>query len=170
LIAFCQDRTIVAPRLMAAASHSPCVLADSLRHATARLTPTQRAGVEAHAGLSRLFLALDVLGPKGAPGSSIAARIGLMSRTTLWRLFIANFGCTYFQFVRRWRVDVAEPVYRNGTAHLRQDVAAVRSGLGNRARMRAAFLACRGRLPTGRASPAVALTLDCGLPLFAASG
>lgn len=139
-----------------------------LRSARSRLSPEERAAVEADPALERLFLALDLLGAKGAPRDVGAARIALVSRTTLWRRFCAVLKCTYFRFVRRWRAAAAALVYRRGKGHVRQDVAAERTGLRNRSRLRAAFIACTGRLPTGRWpralawSPTLALRVGTG--------
>jgi AraC-like DNA-binding protein len=135
-----------------------------------RLSPEQRAAVEADPALARLFLALDLLGAKEAPRDAAAARIALVSRTTLWRRCLASLGCTYFEFVRAWRAAAAALLYRCGKGHVRQDVAAKRTGLGSRSRLRAAFLACTGLLPTGGAPRSLAHDAWRGPPLFAGSG
>ena len=138
---------ILAPQLSAALCRTPGALRDPRRYPTARLTREQRESIDADPGLTRLFFALDVLGPKGAPGSSMAARLAGVSRTTLWRRFRAIFGHGYFHFVREMRVDALDLLYQVGRSTLRLEVAAERSGLGNAARARAAFIALRRPLP-----------------------
>jgi AraC-like DNA-binding protein len=160
----------VSPRLNAAVAREACVYLDKWRYASARLSPMQRRAVEEDPRLARLFLALDLLGPKGAPRGALAAQLALVSTTTLWRLFRAVLGCTYFKFVRRWRVAAAALIYRCGKGHLRQDVAAERTGFWTRSRLRAAFLACTGLLPTGRAPRSLASASRRRSPLFAGTG
>jgi transcriptional regulator GlxA family with amidase domain len=160
----------ISPRLQAAVEREAIVYVDRRRYASARLSPRQRRAVEADPRLDRLFGALDVLGTKGAPGTALAARLALVSTPTLWRLFRAVLGCTYFAFVRRWRVDAASAIYQGGKGHLRQDVAAERTGFWTRSRLRAAFLACTGLLPTGRAPRSLASASRRRSPLFAGTG
>lgn len=141
-----------------------------LRGARALLSPTQLAAVEDDPALARLFLGLDLLGAKDAPEDADAARLALVSRTTLWRRCVATLGCTFFEFKRAWRVAVAALIYRCGKGHVRQDVAAERTGLRTRSRLRAAFLACTGLLPTGVAPRSLARTAWRRSPLFAETG
>lgn len=163
-------REPLSPRLVAAISREAIVHVDRLRYASARLSPAQRRAVEQDPRLARLFVALDVLGPKGAPGTALATRLALVSTTTLWRLFCVVLGCTYFAFLRRWRVDAAAAIYQCGKGHLREDVAAERTGLRTGARLRAAFLACTGLLPTGVAPRSIARTTWRRAPLLAETG
>jgi AraC-like DNA-binding protein len=142
--------------------------ADACLHSVrSRLSPEERAAVDADPALKALFAVLETRGAKGAPRDVEAALIAGVSRTTLWRRIRAVFGCTYYAFVRRWRVDAAAPIYQCGKGNVRQGDVAKRTGLRTRSRLRAAFLACTGLLPTGRPPRSLVNAFTRGSPLFA---
>jgi AraC-like DNA-binding protein len=136
-----------------------------LPRATELLSARQRLLVEADERLARLFAHLDAMGPRRAPKRPVAADLADTSVSTLRRLFLAFMECTYTRFVRRWRVAAGEDVYDGGARYTQKSVA-VLVGLGNAARLRAAFLAVVGLLPTGRPSRARPRTMSRQLPLF----
>jgi len=137
------------PSAVPAAPH-PARGAD-LRRATSLLTAAQRPAVDSDARLSAVLALLDEAGTLRAPDVATAAEEAGCSRTTLWRLFRRHLGCSYSEFVRRWRTLAGDAIYRRGTSDLTQTAVARLVGLGSRARLRSAFLAFFRVLPTGRA-------------------